>query len=113
MLVTLNYKKNDVLTIKLSTGEEIVARFDSFDTQNTLDVIKPTVLTLNPQTGAVMLIPWIMSIDVKSSEPVKIKQSQIVAIAKPNKQVAGMYMQGTSGIAMPDAIDTEARTSLL
>ena len=31
MLVTSSYKKNDIIGIKLSTGEEVVARFDKFD----------------------------------------------------------------------------------
>ena len=63
MLVTSNYKKNDIVGIKLSTGEEVVARFDKFDSatnQKTLYIVKPTVLTLNPQNGQAMLIPWLM-----------------------------------------------------
>ncbi len=113
MLVTSNYKKNDIVSIKLSTGEEVVARFESSNSSaQTIDVIKPTVLTLNPQDGKVMLIPWLMSIDVKSSDPVQIKDSQIVAMAIPNKAIANVYLQGSSGIAMPNG-NTEKLTGLL
>ena len=116
MLVTSNYKKNDIVGIKLSTGEEVVARFDKFDSatnQKTLHIVKPTVLTLNPQNGQAMLIPWLMSVDVHSVEPVTVSQDQIVAMYKPSKGIADVYLQGSSGIAMPNRSDTEKLTGLL
>lgn len=97
MLVTSNYKKGDVVTIKLSTGEEIVSRFESLDADS-LKLVKPTVLTLNPQNGQAMLIPWLMSIDAHSSDPVTIKANQIVATGKPVKTLADSYTQNTTGI---------------
>ena len=97
MLVTSNFKKSDVVTIKLSTGEEIVARFDA-DTGSELKVVKPTVLTVNPQSGGAMLIPWLMSIDAHSSDPVVIEKNQIVAVSKPHKGIADSYMRSTTGI---------------
>ena len=48
MLKISNFKRGDVMTIKCSTGEEVVARFDS-EHENALNVVKPTVLTINPQ----------------------------------------------------------------
>lgn len=116
MLVTSNYKKNDIIGIKLSTGEEVVARFDKFDSSTkdkTLNIVKPTVLTLNPQNGQAMLIPWLMSIDVKSTDAVSVSQDQIVALYKPAKGIADVYMQGSSGIAMPTSANTEKLTGLL
>lgn len=86
------------MTIKLSTGEELVARFDA-DTGSELKVVKPTVLTLNPQNGQAMLIPWLMSIDAHSSQPVVIAKAQVVAAGKPHKPLADNYMQNTTGIS--------------
>lgn len=106
MLVTSNYKKNDIIGLKLSTGEEVVARFNKFDTgtkDKTLKIVKPTVLTLNPQNGQAMLIPWLMSLDVHSTDSVSVSQEQIVAMYKPSKGIADVYMKGSSGIAMPSA----------
>lgn len=105
MLVISNYKKGDVATIKLSTGEELVARFD-VDTGSELKVVKPTVLTLNPQTGQAMLIPWLMSIDAHSSDPVVISKNQIVAVSRPTKGLADGYMQSTTGIAKATTKET-------
>ena len=98
MLVASNYKKGDVITIKLSTGEELVTRLEK-DGVDALEVVKPTVLTLNPQDGKVMLIPWLMSVDVHSSNPVRISRDQIVASSAPAKAVADSYIQSTTGIA--------------
>jgi len=98
MLVISNFKKGDIVTVKLSTGEEIVARFESFN-MDELKVIKPTVLTLNPQNGQAMLIAWLMSIDAHNSEPVSIKGNQIVATARTIKSLADSYTQSTTGIA--------------
>jgi len=98
MLVISNFKKNDVITIKLSTGEELVARFDA-DTGSELKVVKPTVLTLNPTDGKAMLIPWLMSIDTGSSDPVVIGKQQVVAVSKPHKGIADGYIQNTTGLA--------------
>tara|TARA_Y100000385_G_scaffold76827_1_gene77798 strand:+ start:3633 stop:3962 length:330 start_codon:yes stop_codon:yes gene_type:complete len=108
MLKISNFKKGDVMTVKCSTGEEVVARFDS-DTTTELNVVKPTVLTINPQDGKAMLIPWIMSIDTKSNEPVTIGKSQVVAITKTEKQLSDGYMQSTTGIATA----TPAESTLL
>jgi hypothetical protein len=98
MLVISNFKKGDIITAKLSTGEEIVARFESFN-MDELKVVKPTVLTLNPQNGQAMLIAWLMSIDAHNSEPVSIKGNQIVATARTIKSLADSYTQSTTGIA--------------
>tara|TARA_B100000925_G_C21707264_1_gene345005 strand:+ start:97 stop:414 length:318 start_codon:yes stop_codon:yes gene_type:complete len=98
MLVISNFSKGDIITAKLSTGEEIVARFES-SSADELKVVKPTVLTLNPQNGQAMLIAWLMSIDAHSSEPVSIKGNQIVATARTIKGLADSYTQSTTGIA--------------
>ena len=106
MLVTSSYKKNDIIGLKLSTGEEVVARFDKYNSgtkDKTLEIVKPTVLTLNPQNGQAMLIPWLMSLDVHGTDSVSVSQEQIVAMYKPSKGIADVYMKGSSGIAMPTA----------
>jgi hypothetical protein len=104
MLVISNFSKGDTVTVKLSTGEEIVGRFDSSSADD-LKLVKPTVLTLNPQNGQAMLIPWLMSIDTGSSEPISIKGSQIVATARPNKGLSDGYIQSTSGIAPASSLE--------
>ena len=97
MLVISNYKKGDTVCVKVSTGEEIVGRFESQDED--MQVVKPCVITLNPQNGQAMLIPWLMSIDTASSDPITIKKEHIITTNKPNKSLADAYIQSTTGIA--------------
>ena len=97
MLVISNYKKGETVCVKVSTGEEIVGRFESQDED--MQVVKPCVITLNPQNGQAMLIPWLMSIDTTSSDPITIKKEHIITTNKPNKSLADAYIQSTTGIA--------------
>ena len=97
MLVISNYKKGETVCVKVSTGEEIVGRFESQDED--MQVVKPCVITLNPQNGQAMLIPWLMSIDTASSDPITIKKEHIITTNKPNKSLADAYIQSTTGIA--------------
>ncbi len=101
MLVISSYKKGDTICVKVSTGEEIVGRFES--QEGDIQVVKPCVITLNPQNGQAMLIPWLMSIDTASSDPVTIKKEHIVTTNKPNKSLADAYIQSTTGIAPASA----------
>ena len=109
MLVTSNYKKGETICVKVSTGEEIVARYQSHEPANItgamgdMQVVKPCVITLNPQNGQAMLIPWLMSIDTASSDPVTIRKEHIVTTNKPNKSLADAYIQSTTGIAPASA----------
>ena len=97
MLVNSSYKKGETICVKVSTGEEIVGRFDSQD--GDIQVVKPCVITLNPQNGQAMLIPWLMSIDTTSSDPITIKKEHVLTTNKPNKSLADAYIQNTTGIA--------------
>ena len=60
-----------------------------------------------------MLIPWLMSLDVHSTDTVTVSQDQIVAMYNPSKSIADVYMKGSTGIAMPNRSDTEKLTGLL
>jgi hypothetical protein len=101
MLVNSSYKKGETICVKVSTGEEIVGRFDSQD--GDIEVVKPCVITLNPQNGQAMLIPWLMSIDTTSSDPITIKKEHIITTNKPNKSLSDAYIQNTTGIAPASA----------
>ena len=101
MLVNSSYKKGETICVKVSTGEEIVGRFESQD--GDIQVVKPCVITINPQNGQAMLIPWLMSIDTTSSDPITIKKEHVLTTNKPNKSLADVYIQNTTGIAPASA----------
>lgn len=92
-----NYKDNDVVTIKLSNGEEIVGKLVSHSGDN-ITLTRPLVFTLNPQTGQAMLVPWLMSVDPKNTHPIKINKQNVLATTKTIKEISDNYTQATTGI---------------
>lgn len=102
MLATLNYKVNDVVTIKLSNGEEIVGKLTE-DSSNELKLTRPLVFTMNPQTGQAMLVPWLMSVDPENSHPISLNRNNILAITKTIKEISDNYTQATSKIVPASA----------
>lgn len=103
MLTTLSYYNvNDIVTIKLVTGEEIISKLVEIKTES-YTVTRPLVFTVNPQNGQAMIIPWLMSVDPKDTTPIVINKSGIIMVTKTIKQIADNYIQATSGIVAAPA----------
>lgn len=91
------YKINDVVTIKLVTGEELITKITEINPDYFV-TSRPLVFTINPQNGQTMIIPWLMSVDPKDNTAITIQKSATVAITKPVKQISDTYLQATTGI---------------
>ena len=102
MLVTSNYKVGDVVTLKLSNGEELVGKLTE-NTDSEYVVTRPLVFSMNPQNGQAMLVPWLMSVDPKNSHPISITKSNVLAVTKTIKEISDNYTQATSGIVAAPA----------
>jgi hypothetical protein len=96
MLITVPYKVGDIISLKLVSGEEVVARLED-ETADYLNISKPVSLGMGPQGPA--LTPFMLTSDVQNS--IKIKLQHVLAIGTTNSQVGSQYMQATTGIAMP------------
>ena len=85
-------QKFDTVTLKLISGEELVANFMSIDDDAIL-IDKP--LALNPTPQGVGLVPWIFS-----SKPGEtyINRSSILSLVQTDGEVAEAYQQNTSSI---------------
>jgi hypothetical protein len=94
MLIQKPLSKHDVVTIKLATGEELIARYDS-ETETHITVSKASVVASN-QTG-MGLIPWIMS-----AEPgtVSLNKNSVVAYTPTAKEIADKFTELTTTIKM-------------
>jgi hypothetical protein len=104
MLVQSNYNINDVVTLKLANGEELVGKLTNIsDTEVTLT--RPLVFTLNPQNGSAMLVPWLMSVDPRNAQPISINRANVLAITKTIKEISNNYTQATTGIAVANTGD--------
>jgi hypothetical protein len=103
MLVKKLFNPSDVLTIKLSSGEEIIAKFVSENDRDVV-VVKPLTMTLmqvpgQPGQGAVAFVPFMLGI-AEDSE-ISLNRANIVAIAHAQKAAASGYIRNTTGIEMP------------
>lgn len=95
MLIDKFVKEGETVSLKLVSGEEIIARFEE-ETSEHIKVSKPLALV---QGGSSLgMIPWFFLAD---SSTVKISKHAIVAgpvVSK--KEAASQYIQGTTGIAL-------------
>ena len=97
ILANSNYEVNDIVTLKLGNGEELVGKITKrTDTEITL--VRPLVFTMHPQNGQAMLVPWLMSINPMGTDPISINRSNILTVTKTMKDIADSYIESTSGI---------------
>ena len=95
MLIDKGISSGEVVSIKLVTGEEIIAKMIE-ETANEYKISKPLVLSVGQQ--GMGMIPMMFTVD--QEKDLKISKSSVVLIASTEKQFANQYLQGTTGIAM-------------
>jgi len=95
MLLEVNYKNNDVISIKLTSGEEVIGRF-SEETETHITIEKPMSLQMGPQGVGISQFMFTMELD----STVLLDKSHCMVIGKTIKPMADQYLQGTTGISM-------------
>ena len=95
MLIDTPYKNNDTITIKLVTGEEVVARLDE-EKDNEVIVSKPFQLVAD-QKG-VGLSPFVFT--ANREDKFKLNKGNIICIVKTEKQMASQYVETTTGLKL-------------
>jgi len=94
MLIDKGLTEGDVVSIKLISGEEIIARFES-ESSIEVKISKPLCVTLGPQ--GLGMIPWVF-LGEKDTVPVKKEHVMVMMLSK--KEASDQYVQGTTGIAL-------------
>ena len=94
MLLNKPISTGDTVSIKLISGEEIIARLDE-ETTDYVKVSKPLTVSLGPQ--GLGMIPFIF---LNGSNTVILKHIHIIAMGVAKKEAADQYLQGTTGIAL-------------
>lgn len=92
--IKVPYTKGDPVTVKLSSSEEIIARFVSESDDNF--TVEKAVILVQSQQGVGMM-PWMMSAE---DGEIALRKNNIIAICKSNADVAKAYMENTSSIAL-------------
>lgn len=95
MLINKNYNENDVISFKLSTGEEIITRYVRQDS-DIYYVTKPTVLMMGQQGMGMM--PFMFTVDPDAEYA--IPKNNILVHAATDVEIAKQYLSKTSGIVI-------------
>jgi hypothetical protein len=95
MLLTKKFTENDVISFKISSGEEILGRFLREDDTN-FYITKPNVLMMNPQ--GMGMVPYMFTVD--PDQEYTVFKTNIISYAKTDGEIAKQYLSRTSGIAL-------------
>ena len=95
MLIETAIKDGDIVSFKLSSGEEIVARLKSQDAKS-YTLHKPMVLIMQQQ--GMGLAPFMFS--VSPDAKFNLQVSSVSCVAKTEDEIAKQYTASTSNIQM-------------
>lgn len=95
MLIETPYKDGDTVSLKLSSGEEIVGRLDE-ETATRFVLHKPMVLIMQQQ--GLGLAPFMFS--VSPDAKFNILATTVTCVAKTEGEIADQYIASTSNIQM-------------
>ena len=87
-----------VKTIKLITGEELMARCEEKD--NMIILHNPMTLNITSTQGssvAMALIPWLMA---GKTENIEVQKSSVVAIVEPKETAEKNYLSSITGLTL-------------
>jgi len=95
MLIEAPYTTGDVISVRLSSGEEIVGKLVTDET-STMKLKQP-LMAMMSEKGLAM-IPFMLTVDPEKD--LTVSKNQIVITAKSHKEVADHYLQSTTGISL-------------
>jgi hypothetical protein len=95
MLLEKPKSKGDVITIKLTSGEEVIARFED-DSTSGIKISKPMMLSMGPK--GVGMMPYLFTVDLDT--PITINNSAIAVLSATDEDFAKQYTTSTTGIQM-------------
>ena len=95
MLIDKGFSQGEVISFKLTSGEELIARLEEArDTE--YRITKPMVLSMAPQ--GIGMMPFMITVD--NNKVITIEKSKVVAAAVTVKEFADQYLSGTTGISL-------------
>jgi len=100
MLKVAKLKENSVYTFKLSSGEEILAKYKG-EEAGSYNLVKPMALAMTqtedgkPSLG---LAPFAATLDPSSNQEIPINTNAVITFFEPPKEIVDGYLERTSGI---------------
>jgi hypothetical protein len=95
MLIDKGVAVGEVITIKLTSGEELVAKLVEDQVMH-YKLAHPMVIAMSPKGPALM--PYLFTVD--PSKQVRIVKSVVTVAEATEKQFADQFIQQTTGIAL-------------
>jgi hypothetical protein len=93
MIISTPYKVGETVSIKLTSGEEMVAHLEN-ETATEVIVRKPLMLIAG-QNGAAFA-PFMFTVDAETKIPIKL--ANVICIVKTDTDAASAYLQSTTSI---------------
>ena len=93
MLIYKGVSAGDVVTIKLTSGEELVAKLIE-ETATQLKLSRPMVLTMGTQ--GVGMVPYLFTVDPEKE--VRLNSNTITVLEVTDQSSAAQYIKATTGI---------------
>jgi len=98
MLLETPYKNGDVVTLKLSSGEELIGRLEE-ETNDNVKLKTPLTLVMSQQ--GIGLQQYMFTADPEKSY--NFRRDSVVVITKTIKEFSEAYQQQTSGLVTAPA----------
>ena len=96
MLIQSPLKLNDVVTLKLIGGDEVIGKLTDERIDTYVEVKKPLVVMMAQQGFGLM--PFMLTGNPDAT--VKIDRSHVLAVSKTMDQVSKEYIKQTTGLAV-------------
>jgi len=103
MLIETPYKNGDVVAVKLTSGEEVIGKLEN-ESAEYIKINKPTVFANTPKGTA--LVPFMQTMDLATNPSVPLRASSCIAVIKVAKELADVYIEGTSGIRLATPMES-------
>ena len=109
MIVAPKIEHGTVVSLKITSGEELVAKLDAFGSDE-VRLSKPFTLAVTPQ--GIAFVPFLIGADENAK--VSIKHPNVIAITPSREEVKSAYIQQTSGLvtasagSIPDTLGFDA-----
>lgn len=97
MLIEKSYKLNDIVTLALASGQEVLGKLVKED-DSSIVLTRPLTIAFGPQGAAFQ--PFTMTGD--SEGEVSFIKDKVVAILKTNRETTEGYRAATSGLVVPE-----------
>jgi len=94
MLIETPMKLNDVVTVKMVGGDEVIGKLTDERTDNVIELSKPLMVMMAQQGFG--LVPYVLTAGPDAI--IQLDRKHVIAIVKSYDQVAKQYIKQTTGL---------------